>query len=223
LLNVVCVLRSGGEYKPEHVGLLEAQVSEHLNLRHRFCCLTDLPIKVRRPWVTAIELKHNWPGWFSKIELFRPGLFDGPVFYIDLDSLVVDNIDALVLGQRFTVLQNFWDPFRIGSALMAWDGDLSEIYEVFSRDPIRFMRRYSTSALLGDQAFIKDHTPIAPKFWQERHPGTVVSYRRHCRLTSGAGAIIPQGAKIICFGGQFRPWSTELGRKIHENFRYASP
>lgn len=202
-LTVACVLKSGGEFRRAHVRELKASVEAHLTVPHRFVCLSDLS----GDGYDTIALPHDWRGWFSKISMFKPGMFDGPVFYADLDTRVVANIDDIVLGHRFTVLANFWKAGQIGSGLMAWDTtkvDLSPIYRRFLVNPVAFMGEYSTRDKWGDQAFIAANSPIAPQFWQRQHPGRVVSFRKHC--TAG----VPAGASVVCYGGQARPWNTQL-------------
>lgn len=203
-LTVVTVLRSGREYRPEHVDALRSQVSAHLRLPYRFVCLADVPCG----GFADEPLLHDWPGWWSKIELFRPGLFAGPVLYLDLDTVITGAIDDMAMGHKFTVLENFWTPGLIGSALMAWDGtaDLSPIYHAFCADPEGAMAAYVTRDKFGDQGFIDRHTPVRPERWQDRVPGRVVSYRKHC-----LGGV-PAGASVICFGGKARPWNSRLRR-----------
>lgn len=118
------------------------------------------------------------------------------------------SLDAIVLGHRFTVLQNFWadayrEPGRIGSGLMAWDCDLSGIYESFRHDADRYLAEYKTKAKWGDQGFIKDHAPVEPERWQTKCPGRIVSFKKHVRPSRG----VPAGASVVCFHGQPRPWA----------------
>jgi hypothetical protein len=211
VLTVACVLRSGGDYKAEHVLALRRGVMRHLSVPHRFVCLSDRDLPCE-----TVRLRHGWPGWWSKIELFRPGLFDGPALYFDLDTIVVGPLEGLGDGHRFTMLENFWDPKKIGSGMMAWSVPLTEIYEAFARDSAQVMRAYTTSDKWGDQAFILRHTRTAPEMWQRKYPGKIVSYKFHCRQnlppkSNVAGtAIVPPGASVICFHGQPRPWRTPL-------------
>lgn len=227
MLTVACVLKSGPEYRVEHVHALAAGVRRHLMLPHRFVCLTDLDAAefdprpycfpgftgrfAREPYlgIEPIPLKHGWPGWWSKLELFSPGLFDGAVFYADLDTIIVGPLDDLVTGHRFTVLENFWSDQRIGSGLMAWhaDEDLSRIYTRFTRVSAKAIREYVTTNAWGDQGWIKAHTPLQPARWQRLHPGRVFSYKRHI---VPAGGVIPPTASIICYHGRPRPWQTPL-------------
>jgi hypothetical protein len=218
MLNIACVMKSGGEFSLKHVGLLEAQVKKHLTIPHKFICLTDVPAFFNEPPIWYIRLLHNWPGWFSKIELFRPNMFDGPILFLDLDTLIIGNIDEIVSDHRLTVLRNFWNVRRIGSAVMGWSADLSEVYGKFLDNAGRYMQEYQYPDKWGDQAFLKDHTPVEPEFWQDKFPGRVVSYRRHCLL--GTGEVkVPDGASVICYGGKFRPWHTDLGKRVYAEYK----
>lgn len=202
MITIACVLRSGGDYYPKHVHALRDGVARNLTLPHRFVCLTDMDVDCE-----SLPLRHGWSGWFSKLELFD-GRLTGPVFYSDLDVKIVGSLNEIVRGHRFTVLQSFWadkykEPERIGSGLMAWDCDLSSIYETFRRDDNRFLVEYKTKAKWGDQAFIKDHAPIEPERWQMKYPGKVVSFKRHVAPNRGVPAV----ASVCCFHGPPRPWS----------------
>lgn len=209
MLTVACVLKSGGEFKPSHVAHLRDGVRRHLRMPHQFLCLSDVAVDCDR-----LPLP-NLPKWWGKICLFHPDI-PKPILYLDLDSLVVGPLDDIALGHRFTVLENFWHPDKIGSGMMAWDADLSAIYRSFSKSPTRFIREYVTAEKWGDQAFIKAHTPIEPERWQRKHPGKVVSYKGHCRpgvpMRSGAVVppFVPEGASVIAFHGKPRPWATPL-------------
>jgi len=218
LLTILCVLRSGGDYKKSHVEHLWRGLSENLSIPFRFLCLTDLA-GVADDKFSIVPLRHNWPGWWSKIELFRKD-WGGPAVYFDLDTIPCGALDDLTVGHRFTMLQNFWRPDRVGSGMMAWDCDLSAIYQKFALSPEPFMRDFSTSARWGDQAFILENTPIKPELWQKKFPGRVVSYKLHCRLgvdphspEPGSTIRIPNGASIICYHGLPRPWMTPLWGK----------
>lgn len=140
--------------------------------------------------------------------MWRPGLFNGPVIFLDLDTTICGPLDDIALGHKFTVLRNVWVAAphrRIGSGVMAWNTkeapELVRLYETFRSDPKRHMRQPQRPDNLGDQGFIQRHTPIEPERWQDKHPGRVVSWRKNC-----PNGIVPKGASIICFGGKVRPW-----------------
>jgi hypothetical protein len=205
MLTIACLLRSGGDYRPAHVAFLKAEIEKHLTVPHRFACLSDVDVPCER-----IPLTVRWPGYWSKIELFRPGLFTGPVFYIDLDSGIVGNIDDLVIDHHFTMLRDFYWPEFPASGVMAWSVDLSAIYHAFVKHGDAYMKAKPERGTQGDQGVIAKHTPVAPDFWQDRFPGRVISYKVHVRKPmdrreTGNGSI-PAGASIIAYHGKPRPW-----------------
>jgi len=194
-LTITTVLRSGGEYTPEHVWRLLTQVQD-TTPGARFVCLSDDTAAPQR-----IPLEHDWPGWWSKIELFRAGLFDGPVIYLDLDTDVLSDLGALT-SDRFTMLSDFYRPQNPASGMMAWHGDApNEVYQRFRRDPESWMAQYRTGRRWGDQGFIRDSLHQPP----ERFGPQVVSYKKHCQ-PSGA---VPEGAAVICYHGNPRPWACD--------------
>ena len=205
MLTVACVLKVGGGFLPEHVAALRDGVERNLSLPHKFVCLSDVPVPCER-----IPLPFGWPSWWSKITLFKPGLLpEGPKLYFDLDVIIMGPLDDLATGHRFTVCDDFYHPGQVNSSMMAWDADLSAIYEAFLRDPPRYMAEYRSKARWGDQAFIRDYTPVTPDRWQWKQPGKVVSYKADVlkdrrRLTD---------ASVVCFHGKPRPWQLSMAQR----------
>jgi hypothetical protein len=198
---VACVLRSGGVYTPAWVEALARGVSQFLP-GARFICLSDMAV----PGVEVIPLLHDWPGWWSKIELFRPGVFPSAerIFYLDLDSIVTGDLAELAsYDGPFAMLQDFYHAARPASGVMAWQAGFGvELYERFRRDPVAIMechRRFHPPHGGGDQAFIAETTIVAPDRWQHRYPGQIVSFKAHCRKG------VPPGARIVCFHGRPKP------------------
>ena len=88
-LTVACVYRSGGKmYSTEYVRVLRDMVARNLTRPHRFVCLSDVEVPCER-----IPLITDWPGFYAKIEIFRRGLFQGPVLYFDLDTIIHGSIE----------------------------------------------------------------------------------------------------------------------------------
>lgn len=195
MLTVACVLKSGewtasklpGGYTPAHVSRLKAKVTEHLTVPHHFVCLSDIEVPCQR-----IALTHSWPGWWSKLEMFK---IEGPVLYLDLDTDIVGNIDHMVRVEGFVVLRNLssMKKGRIGSGLMFWSGDMSHLYHEFLADPIRHMNDYATqSHRYGDQGFIQEHAHTWVE-WQALFPDQVRSFK-----------LSPphENDRIICYHGK---------------------
>lgn len=147
LVTFMCVLRAGKKYNAEHVARLQAAVARNCTVPHRFVALSDTDVPCER-----IPFVHDWPKWWSKVELFRPGITDptGLNVYLDLDVLVAGNLDAFVsYPHRFSMMRNSWTPIlpirrggarskRANSSVMAWSGDYSFIYDRMVAHPRRY-------------------------------------------------------------------------------------
>jgi len=90
-LTVACV-KWGTRYSELWVRRLKSMVEKHLSLPHRFVCLTDRPID----GIECIQLTSGLTGWWSKLELFKRGKFEGKVLYLDLDVVITASIDSIV-------------------------------------------------------------------------------------------------------------------------------
>ena len=199
MLTVLSVLKSGGSYDPEWVLKLERAVARHLSVPHVFKCLSDVEAPCER-----IPLKHGWPGWWSKIELFRPGVVNGPTLYLDLDTVLVGSIDALAdMPDDFSIMRNLNMPHMPGSAVM-WFKQAAPraVYDTFAENPEHYISQYSDKTqgcYMGDQAFIWDAMNRKVKYLTDRVPGLIRSYRRHCM------AGVPDGCAVVAFGGDKKP------------------
>lgn len=180
-MTPVCVLRSGGDYGPEHVRWLARQVPG-------IVCLSDVDV----PGVEHLALRYGWPGWWSKLELFSDAIAGDLMFY-DLDTVV---LSPLSVPDRTTVLRDFYQPDRMGSGLMyITEADKASVWAAWIADPDGHMRR---AGRFGDQSFLQGYIGSAQK-WQDVAP--VYSYKVHCR------GGLPADAAVVCFHGKPRPWS----------------
>ena len=158
MINVVCVLRNGGKvgYDATWVEKLKNSVARNLTLEHRFICLSDVDVPCKR-----IPLISHNSGFWAKLELFRPKLFDGPVLYIDLDTVICADLTDIVdriKDQQFVMLLET-DKNVVSSAVMWWQGDHSYLWDQYleiSSEEIK--EKYSKMPRYGDQAFIEDYT-----------------------------------------------------------------
>ncbi|MBT3291439.1 MAG: hypothetical protein HN380_29110, partial [Victivallales bacterium] len=161
-----------------------------------FVCLTDLP---EIPGVETIPLRHDWPRWWPKIELFRPNLFPGPVAFFDLDMVILRDLafpDPDTLPNRgIAVHRDLRNPKGIGSALMLWtQGAADFLYLHFADSAADFMRTYK-----GDQDYI--HGSLVDNDGREfTPPWTWASYKWHIKAHG------PDGFDIAAFHGKPRPW-----------------
>jgi hypothetical protein len=206
VLTVASVLRSGGIYNVKHVELLEAMVSRHLPAIGRFVCLSDLEIDI--PNVDRMPLAHGWPGYYSKLELFRPIFPEGErILYFDLDTVITGSLSTIAARKEpFIALGDFYrrpprEPkIRLASGVMMWTAsELIDVYKAFARNPNVEMKQ---AGFWGDQAVIERYAP-GPVFWQDIVPEHIVSFKCHCQQG------LPDGARVVAYHGQPKPWSTD--------------
>jgi hypothetical protein len=205
--TVACVLRSGGRYTPEWVLRLKRGLERHASGPHRFVCLADVDV----PGVEVLPHREGWPGWWSKIELFRPGLLTGPTLYLDLDVVVTGDVAPLFRAcDRFTMVHERGKADYFNSSAMAWSGDMGWVFEAFKADAARHMERFRRHPRIGDQAFISDllvGEGRAPRtFRQLLGYDAIVSYKRD-RCAKGP----PPRACIVNFHGRPKPCDFTTG------------
>lgn len=155
MINIVCVLRSGGKvgYDATWVEKLYSAVRRHVTIPNRFVCLSDVDVCCER-----IPLNDTGKGFWSKLQLFKPNMFTGPVLYIDLDTVICKNIDDIikrVQGEQF-VMWVETDKQIHSSALMYWNGDFSNIWNKYKENPEHWHSLYASPPLYGDQAVISE-------------------------------------------------------------------
>lgn len=193
---ILCVLKSGGGYDAEWVRKLRDGVRRNLGRPHQFVCLSDVEVPCER-----IPLEHDWPGWWSKIEMFRKGVITEPTLYLDLDTVIMKNIDYLLdLDYDFAMLQNFHEPDFVGSGVMWFRNEDTvphKVYEKFLKMPEAYIahhKRVRRGSHLGDQAFIADTLGLDNI---ERLNGSlgIRSFKYHART------FLPPDASIIAFHG----------------------
>lgn len=190
-LSVATVLRSGGEYRAEHVARLEEQVAQWAP-GAEFWCLTDSPVE------GDVLLRHGWPGWWSKMELFRPDI-EGDFLYVDLDTTIVGPLDGFERDE-VTVLRDFYRPAGLGSGLMYLpESSRREVWDKWIEKP----EWYMAHTRRGDQGFLETLWLQRAARWQDVLPGKVVSYKVDVRP---AGKV-PAGTSVVCFHGKPRPWA----------------
>ena len=204
MITFLTVLKSGNSesktgypsYQPVHVYALREQIRRHYSKPHNFVCLTDFDGLL----CDSIPLINDLPGWWSKIELFRPDIYksilNNTIVYFDLDTYINGNITEFVdYPHIFSALHDPSDrpitPNRLWSGVMAWRGNQSDIYNQFINNQSWNMER---SKLAGDQQLIND---LRPNFYpiQSNFSG-FVGYKEEFR----------EDAKVIYFYGEDKPW-----------------
>ena len=210
-MKVFCVLRSGGAFDADDVAKLYICIRKHLP-GYDLHCLSDIDVPCNR-----VPLKYNWPGWWSKMEIFRPDI-EGDIFYLDLDTILIGNIEHLVSAARDTLLKDFYYPWRPASALMyLTEASRAATWQQWFLDANNNMSTYAK----GDQTFLAT-TALATnsRRWQIDFPGQVISFKRHMRPSApfhGAQLMKPpKEACVVCFHGLPRPKQIEYESWVKE-------
>tara|TARA_E500000331_G_C17256867_1_gene713456 strand:- start:719 stop:1336 length:618 start_codon:yes stop_codon:yes gene_type:complete len=183
-------------YNIEYIRRLQAGIQKNTpdNIEVNFVCLSNNQD-------TTTPLKYNWPGWWSKMELFRPDI-KGDILYFDLDTVICNNLQDIYdmcFNNPFPIMIA---PFhtQIGSGVM-WlpENYRGMIWNKWIENPEYWMQKYKGR---GDQVFITNiYRPILLEF-QKIKPKCIASYKIHCQ------GSVPDGAKIICYHGKPRPHET---------------
>lgn len=167
-VTIACVLRTPNNnglpelkrkyYGPDDVLKLKKGFERNISFDHEFVCLSDQLIE----GVHVIPLIGNTQSWWSKIELFRPNLFQTPVFYCDLDMVICNPLDDMfdaIKNEKFLMLNH-------GSGIMYWQpNNYSYLWEEYCESPKKAWKTYSKKPNIGDQAYIYDRLPIKKSFF----------------------------------------------------------
>jgi hypothetical protein len=142
------------------------------------------------------------PGWWAKVDLFKPGLFQGRVLYVDLDTAITGSLDELVEHKGILHLKDWgWQKNDYGSGIMVWDaGEHVEIYNRFHAAIPEMFR--------GDQDYL---TWLGG--WDALPPGLNVSYRYVAKDGPPAGAV------TVSFHGHPKPHELPTDHWVHGYWR----
>lgn len=214
MTTFVCVYTPGEKFYGDYVTKLYAHVRKNTPTGVQFVCLSDADDVLD----TIIDMKpliHGFPNWWSKIELFRPGLFEGRVVYFDLDTLILKDLTQFIEvchSEEFMMLRGFNPTARLqgdppASGIMTWHTDSNipeQIYSAFMEDPegamanTKYTRSSRAPGQLGDQGFIGQVLgwKNIPKF-QDRLPVGYIMGKRHVTLYKDT----PPPAHIVAWSG----------------------
>lgn len=214
MLNVICVLKTGSgarglSYTTDWVDRLYHGVRRNLDIDFDFICFSDVPTRY-----TTIPLISDSSGYWNKIEIFRPGIFDGPALYLDLDTVICKNIteDIMKLPDgKFLMIK---EPYRDihNSSMMFWNGDYSYLYDNYLANKDAIVNEYqynlSRKGWLGDQAYIGEN--VSHGLVEDYISPGVIGWKHHKINT------VIDDPSILIFTGSEKPCNNlehELVRK----------
>jgi hypothetical protein len=197
-MRVALVLRTGGDYRPEHAQTLAAQLREQsLDV----VVLSDVDV----PGVDRIPLRYPmWRGWWAKMELFRPDI-EGDLLAMDLDTRIVGDLSDIKARTELTLLRDFYRPRYLQSGLMYLPAAARA--ETWVRWHDRYMHVFQ-----GDGNFMHHVWSGRARTWQDDLPDQVISYKVHVtkdptKSKHVGNGTVPKNARIVVFHGQPRPWA----------------
>lgn len=189
--KVVVVLRGGGDYQPQHVYRLKKMVEEHWG--SEFVCLSDQALQCN-----YLPLVHNWPGWWSKMELFR---LRPPFLFLDLDTTILGPVTFQPTMQQspFMILRDVYrgkrNQMAMQSSIMWINQDMTWVYEKYRENPV-FKKQG------GDQAWLEEH--LKADYFQDI-TDEIVSFKADVQRRG-----LKDSDQIVIFHGQPRPWEQSL-------------
>lgn len=161
MITITTVLKTGKYYNSVWVDKMKASLERHLTMPFRFLPLTDCDHLYE-----TVYLKEENPGYWNKIELFRPELFDFPTLYIDLDNVIIGDLSPMIRTmmehQQFLMYRSRTTKVQplpaATSCLMYWPRSPTYLWNIWNSidDKNYWYKKYS-SGRQGDQAFIRDN------------------------------------------------------------------
>lgn len=169
-VNIICLYWIG-EFRERcfienDVLRLRQSVSKHIDRPYRFYCLTN-NMNANIPAI-KIPLRHNWPGWWSKMELHRDDLPEGRTLYLDLDSHVVNNLGPILDYEGDLVMfpnhmKKREDPTIVckyqAATMLFSPGKMYYLYSIFCTNADKYMKEFR-----ADQDFMGKFASDLPTF-----------------------------------------------------------
>lgn len=178
-------MRGGGDYTPDHVAALKFMVEKRLELP--FVCVSDQVVKA-----DYVPMVHKWPGWWSKMEIFR---LKPPILYMDLDTIIQGPVSFLetIVDEEFVILRDVYrgraNAKAMQSSIMYWSKDMTWLYEKYAEKPVFDLPH-------GDQQYLEQ--TVTATYFQD-FTDEIVSFKADVLARNANG-------KVVIFHGKPRPW-----------------
>ena len=197
MITVACVFW-GDKFSDDYVYNLKSMVERNTTVPHQFVCFSDRELE----GIKTVKLIPGYEGWWNKMQMFNTDFKLGNrVVYLDLDTLIVDNIDWLLeydgmfMGIEDLGAVNKHQPElkgRLQSGVMSWD------YRLNSHLWNRFTSSGESQRYRGDGEYLNHIVPKYQRdFIQKRYKGKLKSYKYQV-YSEG----ITDDLSIICFHGR---------------------
>ena len=194
----------GDKYPDYYVQRLQREVRKYLSKPHRFVCITDREID----GVETMPFPEDYPGWWSKVALFKSGVASGTNLWLDLDVVLTGSLDDMLdkYGNSPLAMPTNWANSGHGgcqSSVMIWaDNAMArKIYEQFDPSIAYWPPRNEPGVLWGDQEWITDLRDSREIKVEPIDPAWIRSYKYHCR------GGLPHDCRVVVFHGDPKPAS----------------
>jgi len=221
-IDCACVIHGDG-YDWIYVDRLYNMLTRHFTKRIRLHVYTEQSRSV--PDHMIKHVLNEWPGlsgrrrsWWYKMQLFNANHYAGQLLYLDLDTVVVNNLDWILnLDTRYfwaiKDFQSLWRPqFQgINSSLMYWNTvSFAKIWDDFScQDIAQIRKKYN-----GDQDYLTDVlSPTKRKFidntravswrWQALDGG--MNFQKRTHKIPDKGTEFGPKTSLLIFHGNPKP------------------
>ena len=213
---IVTVLKQSKKFTPKHAQWIHKQFAPFESV-----CLTDA---AHINGVKTAPLLFDFPGWWSKLELFNPEhpiLGKQDLLYFDIDTVITGNLQELMdTATDFTMLSGLSYTNQCNSSIMYIPYHIKQqVWDTFMQNPQHHMDTCNTPECWGDQGFLSRHTQ--PLQWQQLLPNRIYSYKVDIATPQMLGyeakrsngrhlQTPPTDAIVVCFHGYPSPWKTGL-------------
>ncbi len=211
-LNIFLVLKTGGDFFYKDVALIKTHLLKHKeDLDIKIYCLTNVVVSpIDLGVVTLLPLEDEQKGWWSKMELFKPGLERyRPFLDMDLDTVILNPYkDVIPTGEKakgFIMLRDFYRPHTSASGIMwipANNLKTQIIWKTWNKDTKKALRSR------GDQEFLRKI--ITPDYYWQDFTDKIITFKPNKRQTK----ILKGDETVMCFHGNPRIW------KAAENIKW---
>lgn len=221
-VNIICLYWVGNfrgrDFSEEDVWRLEESVNKHIDRPYSFYCLTNDCMSQSLPGQRVpLSHLHDWPGWWSKMELHRGDLPKGRTLYLDLDTHVVNSLQPILNYEGDLVMfpspykgrlagkEGVYCKYQAGIMLFT-PGKFSWMYDKFKDNPELFMKMFR-----ADQDLMGKWVPNLPTFpskWLMK-----MSNLRHIKKIPEEVIFVTGQPKDENFRNpRFAPWLNEKAR-----------
>ena len=134
--NIVCVLKSGGDFSFADVRLLANAIYRY-NKDVKLYCITDavnekeMVVFHKGAEIILLPMRHKWQGWWSLMNIYSPDYKHlRPFMLVGLDTLFQGNISSVFPDatnwDKFIPIEDFYQKGELASGVL-WTGNESKI------------------------------------------------------------------------------------------------